>query len=448
MNRLRSRSRELLLLLFAAGLLALMLFGLETSQGRTLSTEMLYIIGGFVGVYAIAHVAIAVLAPYADQVMLPVVALLNAIGLVVIYRLDLAERPGYGPLAERQMLWSLVGVGLMVLTLIVVRDHKSLSRYSYLLGLVGLILLALPLVWPQPPGYEEARIWLWLGPFSIQPGEFSKILLLIFFAQLLAQKRALFTVAGRRFAGLTFPRLRDLAPILMVWAIAILIMAVSNDFGPALLLFATVLGMVYFATGRASWLAIGLALVAIGGYAVYQVSSKIQERVSNFLDPFADFEGIGNQPANALIGLSWGGITGTGLGYGHPELVPVAHSDYILAALGEELGFVGIAAVLCLFGVFITRGFRTAMQARDSYGKLLASGLALTIAIQIFVVAGGVSAMLPMTGLTTPFMSAGGSSVMANYILLGLLLRISNGANRPADYDAVAAAQPEEVSVR
>ncbi|MCZ9290913.1 FtsW/RodA/SpoVE family cell cycle protein [Corynebacterium lehmanniae] len=450
MSRLVSRSRELLLLLFATGLLALMLFGLETSQGRTLSTEMLYIIGGFMGVYAIAHVAIAFLAPHADQVMLPVVALLNAVGLVVIYRLDLAERPGYGPLAERQMLWSLVGVGLMVLTLIVIRDHKSLSRYSYLLGLVGLILLALPLVWPQPPGYEEARIWLWLGPFSIQPGEFSKILLLIFFAQLLAQKRALFTVAGRRFLGMTFPRLRDLAPILMVWAIAILIMGISNDFGPALLLFATVLGMVYFATGRASWLFIGVGLVAVGGYAVYQVSSKIQERVSNFIDPFADFDGIGNQPANALIGLSWGGITGTGLGYGHPELVPVAHSDYILAAIGEELGFVGIAAVLCLFAVFITRGFRTAMQARDSYGKLLASGLALTIVIQIFVVAGGVSAMLPMTGLTTPFMSAGGSSVMANYILLGLLLRISNSANRPADYDAVAAgtARPEVVGAR
>ena len=450
MSRLVSRSRELLLLLFATGLLALMLFGLETSQGRTLSTEMLYIIGGFMGVYAIAHVAIAFLAPYADQVMLPVVALLNAVGLVVIYRLDLAERPGYGPLAERQMLWSLVGVGLMVLTLIVIRDHKSLSRYSYLLGLVGLILLALPLVWPQPPGYEEARIWLWLGPFSIQPGEFSKILLLIFFAQLLAQKRALFTVAGKRFLGMTFPRLRDLAPILMVWAIAILIMGISNDFGPALLLFATVLGMVYFATGRASWLFIGVGLVAVGGYAVYQVSSKIQERVSNFIDPFADFDGIGNQPANALIGLSWGGITGTGLGYGHPELVPVAHSDYILAAIGEELGFVGIAAVLSLFAVFITRGFRTAMQARDSYGKLLASGLALTIVIQIFVVAGGVSAMMPMTGLTTPFMSAGGSSVMANYILLGLLLRISNSANRPADYDAVAAgtARPEVVGAR
>ena len=193
--------------------------------------------------------------------------------------------------------------------------------------------------------------------------------------------------------------------------------------------------MVYFATDRISWLAIGLALVAVGGYAVYQVSGKIQERVANFIDPFADFEGIGNQPANALIGLSWGGMTGTGLGYGHPELVPVAHSDYILAAIGEELGLVGIAAVLCLFAIFITRGFRTAMQVRDSYGKLLAAGLALTIAIQIFVVAGGVSSMMPMTGLTTPFMSAGGSSVMANYILLGLLLRISSSANRPAEYD-------------
>lgn len=435
MSRLTSRSRELLLLLFATGLLLLMLFGLETSQGRTLSTEMLYLVGGFIGVYAIAHVSLAFLAPHADQVLLPMVALLNAVGLVVIYRLDLAERPGYGPLAERQMLWSLVGVGLMVLTLIVVREHQALSRYSYLLGLVGLVFLALPLVWPQPEGHADARIWLWLGPFSIQPGEFSKILLLIFFAQLLAQKRALFTVAGRRFLGMTFPRVRDLAPILMVWAIAMLIMAVSNDFGPALLLFATVLGMVYFATDRVSWLAIGLALVAIGGYAVYQVSSKIQDRVANFIDPFADFEGIGNQPANALMGLSWGGVTGTGLGYGHPELVPVAHSDYILAAIGEELGLVGIAAVLCLFAIFITRGFRTAMQVRDSYGKLLAAGLALTIAIQIFVVAGGVSSMMPMTGLTTPFMSAGGSSVMANYILLGLLLRISSSANRPAEYD-------------
>ncbi|QYH18975.1 FtsW/RodA/SpoVE family cell cycle protein [Corynebacterium aquatimens] len=438
MGAFSMRGREFFLLLCSTGLLALMLFSLELSQGRALSQDMLILIGGFIGVYAVAHIAIGFLAPHADQTMLPIVSLLNAIGLVIIYRIDLADRPQYGPLAERQMMWSFVGVVLMVITLAIVRDHKALSRYSYLLGLVGLILLALPLVWPQPPGFADARIWLWLGPFSIQPGEFSKILLLIFFAQLLAQKRALFTVAGKRFLGLTFPRLRDLAPILVVWAIAMLIMAVSNDFGPALLLFATVLAMVYFATSRASWLFIGVGLVAIGGYAVYQVSEKIQQRVSNFIDPFADFDGIGNQPANALISLSWGGLTGTGLGYGHPELVPVVHSDYILAAIGEELGLIGVASVLALFAILITRGFRAALSVRDTYGKLLAAGLATTIAIQIFVVAGGISSMLPMTGLTTPFMSAGGSSIMANYILLALLLRISNSANRPAEFDANA----------
>ena len=447
MSRLFSRTRELVLLICSALLLLLMLFGLEMSQGRALSTEMLYLVGGFIGVYAIAHLAICLTAPYADQVLLPVVSTLNAIGLVVIYRLDLAERPGYGPLAERQVLWSLAGVVMLVLTLVAVRDHKSLSRYSYLLGVAGLVLLALPLVWPQPADFADARIWIWLGPFSIQPGEFSKILLLIFFAQLLAQKRSLFTVAGRRFLGLSFPRLRDLAPILVVWAIAILIMGISNDFGPALLLFATVLGMVYFATSRTSWLIIGTGLVAVGGYAVYQVSGKIQERVNNFIDPLAHYDTTGYQPSQALFGLSWGGVTGTGLGYGHPDMVPVAHSDYILAALGEELGFVGLAAVLVLFAIFTTRGFHAALQVRDSYGKLLAAGLSTTIVIQIFVVAGGISALLPMTGLTTPFMSAGGSAIMANYILLGLLLRISNGANRPTDFDAAAdpAAEPELV---
>ena len=227
-------------------------------------------------------------------------------------------------------------------------------------------------------------------------------------------------------------------------------MAVSNDFGPALLLFATVLGMVYFATGRTSWLVIGAGLVAVGGYTVYQVSEKIQDRVANFMDPLANFDTTGYQPSQALFGLSWGGLTGTGLGYGHPEMVPVAHSDYILAAIGEELGLVGVASVLCLFAIFITRGYSAALQVSDTFGKLLAAGLATTIAIQIFVVAGGISAMLPMTGLTTPFMSAGGSSIMANYVLLALLLRISNAANKPAEFDASAmgAQAPEAVSAR
>lgn len=448
MARIFSRTRELGLLVCSALLLLLMLFGLELSQGRTLTSEMLMLVGGFIGVYAIAHLTICLTAPHADQVLLPVVATLNAIGLVTIYRLDLAERDGYGALADRQVLWSFAGIVLLVLTLVIVRDHRTLSRYSYILGLLGLFFLALPLVWPQPAEFADARIWIWIGPFSIQPGEFSKILLLIFFAQLLAQKRALFTVAGKRFAGLVFPRLRDLAPIMVVWAIAILIMAISNDFGPALLLFATVLSMVYYATGRTSWLLIGVGLVAVGGFTVYQISGKIQERVNNFIDPLANYDSTGYQPSQALFGLSWGGVTGTGLGHGHPELVPVAHSDYILAAIGEELGFAGLAAVLCLFLIFVNRGFRAAMQARDSYGKLLAAGLSTTIIIQIFVVTGGISALLPMTGLTTPFMSAGGSAIMANYVLLGLLLRISNSANRPTHIDEGASAQapvPAEV---
>lgn len=429
MTRFLSRRTELSLLILAAIVLTIMLASLELSQGNVLSTDMLWLIGGFIMVFAVAHIALLIFAPDADQLMLPVAALLNGIGLVTIHRLDLATGTS---MASRQVMWTLVGIVLLIGVLVTVRDHKILSKYSYLLGVVGLVLLALPLVWPTSIN-ADARIWISIGPFSVQPGEFSKILLLLFFAQLLVTKRALFTVAGYRFLGIDFPRLRDLAPILAVWAIAILIMAVSNDFGPALLLFTTVLGMMYLATGRGSWLLIGLALVAAGGAAVYQVSAKIQERVTNFLDPVANYDSTGYQLAQALFGMSWGGITGTGIGQGNPEIVPVAHSDFILAAVGEELGLIGLAAVLVLFALLVARGFRASLQVRDSYGKLVAGGLSLTIAIQVFVVTAGISALMPMTGLTTPFMSAGGSSLMANYILLGLLLRISHSARRPAE---------------
>jgi len=433
-----ARRTELGLLILAAIVLTVMLASLELSQGNALSTDMLQLIGGFVVVFSLAHIALCFAAPHADQLMLPVAALLNGIGLVTIHRLDIANDSS---LASRQVMWTLVGIVLLIGVLFIVREHRHLSKYSYLLGLLGLILLALPLVWPTSIN-ADARIWITLGPFSVQPGEFSKILLLLFFAQLLASKRALFNIAGYRFLGLDFPRLRDLAPILMVWAIAILIMVASNDFGPALLLFSTVLGMVYLATGRASWLLIGVMLVAAGGTAVYQVSAKIQDRVTNFLDPVANYDSTGYQLSQALFGMSWGGVTGTGLGQGHPEIVPVAHSDFILAAVAEELGLVGIAAVLILFALLVTRGFRAALQVRDTYGKLVAGGLSLTIAIQVFVVTAGISALMPMTGLTTPFMSAGGSSLMANYILLGLLLRISHSARRPADDPALADAAP------
>nr|WP_275437298.1 FtsW/RodA/SpoVE family cell cycle protein [Corynebacterium simulans] len=416
------------MLILAAVVFAITTVSLELSQGNILTMDVLYLIGGFIGVFTVAHLVLCFLAPHSDQLMLPIVSLLNGTGLVMLARLDLVND---GDLARRQVMWTIVGLILFVLVLVVLRDHRSLTRYSYILGAAGLILLALPLVWPQPPGVE-ARIWLWLGPFSIQPGEFSKIMLILFFAMLLTQKRSLFTVAGYRFLGLSLPRLRDLAPILVIWGIAIVIMGISNDFGPALLLFTTVLGMLFMATGRVSWLLIGLLLVGVGGFGIYQISSKIQTRFSNFLDPLGNYDSGGYQLSQALFGMSSGGISGTGLGQGHPEIVPVAHSDFILAGIGEEFGLIGLAAVLVMFGMLASRGFNTALKSRDSYGKLVASGLSLTLAVQVFVVTGGISAMLPMTGLTTPFMSAGGSSLMANYMLLAILLRISNAARRPA----------------
>lgn len=428
MKKAFSRGTELGLLILATLVFAITLVSLELSQGNILTMDVLYLIGGFIGVFTVAHLALCFLAPHSDQLMLPIVSLLNGTGLVMLARLDLTND---GDLATRQVMWTIVGLILFVLVLVVLRDHRSLTRYSYILGAAGLVLLALPLVWPQPPGVE-ARIWLWLGPFSIQPGEFSKIMLILFFAMLMTQKRSLFTVAGYKFLGLSLPRLRDLAPILVIWGIAIVIMGISNDFGPALLLFSTVLGMLFMATGRVSWLLIGLLLVGVGGFGIYQISSKIQLRFSNFLDPLGNYDNGGYQLSQALFGMSSGGISGTGLGQGHPEIVPVAHSDFILAGIGEEFGLIGLAAVLIMFAMLVSRGFNTALKSRDSYGKLVASGLSLTLAVQVFVVTGGISAMLPMTGLTTPFMSAGGSSLMANYMLLAILLRISNAARRPA----------------
>lgn len=438
------RSRELLMLLLAGTVTLLALISAELGQGNTATIEMLWILGGFILVFGVAHSILRFLAPWSDQVLLPVVAALNGLGLVMIHRLDMANGTS---LVRSQVMWTVLGVAMFVAVMVLLRDHRSLSRYSYILGLVGLLLLALPLVWPSSIN-SDARIWISIGPFSVQPGEFAKVLLLIFFAQLLVNKRSLFNVAGKRVLGIDFPRLRDLGPILVVWGIALVIMALQNDFGPALLLFGTVLGMLYIATARGSWLLIGLILVAVGGFGVYQVSAKIQDRVSHFVDPLANYDSGGYQLSQALFGMSWGGVTGTGLGNGYPQNVPVAHSDFILAAFGEELGFVGLAAIILLFAILIARGMNAAMQVRDSFGKLLASGLALTIAIQVFVVVAGISKLMPLTGLTTPFMSAGGSSLLANYILLAILLRISDSARRPWGTTAPAQEPAEEVAAR
>ncbi|AMN74350.2 FtsW/RodA/SpoVE family cell cycle protein [Corynebacterium pseudotuberculosis] len=436
-QRLASRRIEFGLLVLATVLIGVTLINLNMAQGLKVTTETLWVIGGFIGVFTIAHLAICFTAPNADQLMLPVASVLNGLGLVTVYRLDLATGKS---LAGRQVIWTLVAIILMIVVLTVIRNHRILSRYSYILGLLGLVLLALPLVWPTKMN-ADANIWISIGPFSVQPGEFSKILLLLFFAQLLVNKRALFNVAGYRLLGLEFPRLRDLGPILAVWFFAILVMAGENDFGPALLLFSTVLGMLYLATNRVSWLLIGAMLVVIGGTTLYQISSKIQSRVNNFMDPLANFNGTGYQLSQSLFGLSSGGVAGSGLGQGHPELIPVAESDFILAVLGEEIGLVGLAAILVLFAIFVTRGFRTALRARDSYGK---ARCLWTFPHHCYSSICGDRrhySLMPMTGLTTPFMSQGGSSLMANYILLGLILRISHSAHSGQSDVAGATAQ-------
>lgn len=425
-----ARGLELALLVFSAVILGIALIALQLSQGNDLDSEVGILVGGYILIFGFAHLVLCLKAPNADQIMLPVAAMLNAIGLVMIYRIDLAAETTR---SNSQVMWTVIALVIFAGVIWFLKSHNSLQNYAFLLGLGGLILSALPIVWARVFPSEltaDAQVWISIGPISIQPGEFAKIMLLIFFAALLVNKRALFSVAGYRFLGMQFPRLRDLGPILLVWGLAILISIFQNDFGPALLLFGTVLGMLYMATGRASWLILGLGLAIIGAWGVFQISDKIQDRFTNFLDPLATYdEGTGYQLSQALFGMSFGGLTGTGLGEGYPQVVPVSYADFIMSSIGEELGFVGLAAVLMLFAVFVTRGFIIALRTPDSFGKLVAAGLSLTIAIQVFVVTGGISKLLPMTGLTTPFMSHGGSSLLANYVLLAILLKISHDVN-------------------
>ncbi|MBW0095888.1 FtsW/RodA/SpoVE family cell cycle protein [Pseudonocardia sp. KRD-184] len=434
------RTIELVLLAFAAVLVTGALVLVEANQEQTLTLDLLLIGVAYLALLVAAHIAVRRLAPYADPLILPAVALLNGLGLVMIYRLDLAKADRAVALGNdlptllwpRQVAWTGVGLVLFVAVLWVVRDHRKLAAYAYTAGFAGLVLLALPGVLPSSISeVNGAKIWLRLGIFSIQPGEFAKILLIIFFAAFLVQKRDLFSTAGRRFLGMELPRARDLAPLLVAWAFSVGVLVLERDLGTSLLFFGIVLVLLYTATERISWMLIGLAFFAAGGVVAYQLFGHVRTRVQIWLDPFADFDGAGFQIGQALFGLGTGGLGGTGLGAGRPELVPFAESDFMLSSLGEELGLIGLAAVMVIYLVLITRGLRSALAVRDSFGKLLATGLAFTLALQVFIVAGGASKLIPLTGLTLPFLSYGGSSLVANYALVALLLRISNAARAP-----------------
>lgn len=433
------RGTELALLAFAAVLVTAALVLVEANQEQQLTMQIVWYGLAYLGMFGAAHFAVRRWAPYADPLMLPCVALLNGIGLVMIHRLDLAyaaraaqSGQTYTAEAPKQVLWTAIGLVMFVLVLVFVKDHRTLSRYGYTFGLVGLVAFLLPGILPSSlSAVNGAKVWLLLGPISIQPGEFAKILLIIFFAAFLVAKRDLFMAAGRRFMGMEWPRPRDLGPLVAALIVTIGALALEKDLGNSLLIFGVFLVMVYVATERSAWVIIGLVPFVAACVIAFKLFTHVQQRVQNWLDPFAHYSTTGYQLSQALFGLGTGGIFGTGLGAGRPSLVPEANSDFIISSIGEELGLLGVFAVLMLYLILALRGMRGAVAVRDSFGKLLGGGLAFSLLWQVFVVVGGVTRLIPETGLTSPWLSAGGSSVVANYMLLALLLRISDTARRP-----------------
>jgi len=435
------RRAELVLLVFAivVAMAASAAVDLAHDDGKVTASVLGY--GASLALlFGIAHVAVRFLAPAADPLLLPCAALLNGIGLVLQRRLDLAAadraqqlgNPAPSGHAGQQLLWTLVGVLLFALVLLVVRDHKSLDRFRYTLVAIGLVLLLLPSV--LPARFSEvngAKIWIRVAGFSIQPSEIAKICLIVFFASYFVAKRELLSLATRRVAGLNLPRARDLGPVLLAWAASLGVLVREKDLGSSLLFFGIFVVMLYVATERTSWLLIGLGLFAGGAAMAYNLFGHVRARVETWMDPFQDAGNRGYQLTQGLFGLATGGLTGTGLGNGRPETVPYAGTDFIFATIGEELGLVGVVAVLTVFALFVSRGMRVALSCRDDFGKLLATGLAFSVALQVFVVVGGVTRLIPLTGITLPFLSYGGSSLVANYVIVALLLRISDADRSP-----------------
>jgi cell division protein FtsW (lipid II flippase) len=434
------RGTELLLIVAAAFVVTCAEAIVDITRDNRVSVHVLTYGLLVLGIGLVAHIGIRRVARYADPIMLPCAVLLVGLGLVMIHRLDLglaqsAAEAGQkydGAAAASQVVWALLGLIVFLVVLVVVRDHRALARYAYTLALVGLFFLLLPAVLPAT--YSEvngARIWIHFGSFSIQPGEFSKIALTVFAAAYLVAKRDVLSLAGRRVLGIDLPRGRDFGPLVVAWLVSIGVLVRNHDLGTSLMFFGLFVVLLYVATERVSWVIIGAVLFVGGCFVSYHLFANVRLRVNVWLHVFDYLQNEGYQMSQSLFGLGTGGLFGAGLGGGRPELVPVAKSDFILSSFGEELGLFGLVAILGVYVVFISRGFVTALAVRDSFGKLLVTGMAFSFGLQMFVVAGGISRLLPETGLTTPFLSYGGSSLVANFALLALMLRVSDAGRRP-----------------
>lgn len=430
-RKLRTLETALLIFALAVGVSAVIIIDLTLEAEP--STMLLGMGIAFVVAVFGLHLLVRRITPDADPLIMPIAVMLNSLGVAMIYRIDLARGlSGWDATSVRQLMWSTIALIAAAIVLLVVKNHLVLFRYTYLFGLGALVLLLLPML--PFIGHEEwgARVWIKIGGFSFQPGEIAKIFLAIFFAGYLVRNRDAMSMVGKKFMGIRFPRGRDLGPLLTFWIIAMAVLVFQRDLGTSLLYFGLFLSMLYLATGRIGWVVLGVGLFLVGGVVASQALPYVNQRFENWLNPFNDPLGTGYQMVQGLFGMANGGMTGTGLGQGYPSDTPVAESDYILPSIGEELGLIGLFVVLAAYLLLVGRALRIGFAGQDDFGKLLASGLGFAIALQVFIVAGGVTRVIPLTGLTAPFLAAGGSSLMSNWIIVVLLLLLSNSVrNRP-----------------
>jgi cell division protein FtsW (lipid II flippase) len=445
------RRTEFSMLLFVFGVMAFALINVELSlKGQSASTFFGYMIV-FVVIVMAAHLAVRRWAPYADPLLVPLASLLSGLGIVMMYRLEQAGRNG-NPSTGRpiptlsssavvtQILYMAIGVGCFVAFLALFKEPRILQRYTYILGLVGFALIAIPAFLPSSISGVSgtgAKVQISLGGFSFQPEEFGKLALAASFAGYLVAKRDVLSLAGKRVLGIDLPRGRDLGPIAAVWVASLLLLIFESDIGTSAVFMGMFVAVLYIATSRTSWLLIGFFSFVVGAFITSKVIAHVGDRFNVWLHPFStqnlvDPPQLSYQTAQGLYGMANGGLLGRGLGGGQPYWTPLVQSDFIFTAFGEELGLAGVMALLLIYGLIVQRGLRTAIMVKDPFSKLLAGGLSFMLALQVFVIVGGVTRLIPLAGIPTPFIAQGGSALVANWILIAILIRLSDTARRPA----------------